>query len=71
MVKQESESVTDDSSIANAHNTYFNEIGTNLASNMEQHTRTPESFLPNCNSWFKMHNVTVSEVHKKCYFSIK
>ena len=63
-VKQENQSVTDDSSIANTLNTYFNEIGTNLASNMEQSTSAPESYLPNCNSQFKMQNVTVSEVHK-------
>ena len=63
-VKQENQSVTDDSSIANTLNSYFNEIGTNLASNMEQSTSAPESYLPNCNSQFKMQNVTVSEVHK-------
>ena len=63
-VKQESQSVTDDSSIANTLNTYFNEIGTNLANNMEQSTSAPESYLPNCNSQCKMQNVTVSEVHK-------
>ena len=63
-VKQENQSVTDDSSIANTLNTYFNEIGTNLARNMEQSTSAPESYLPNCNSQFKMQNVTVSEVHK-------
>ena len=31
---------------------------------MEQSTSAPESYLPNCNSQFKMQNVTVSEVHK-------
>ena len=31
---------------------------------MEQSTSAPESYLANCNSQFKMQNVTVSEVHK-------
>ncbi len=62
--KHESQSVTDVSSITNAFNTYFNEIGINLASNMEQSSRSPETYLPNCNSQFQMQNTTVIEVYK-------
>ena len=63
-VKHESQSVTDVSSITNAFNTYFNEIGINLASNMEQSSRSPETYLSNCNSQFQMQNSTVIEVYK-------
>ena len=63
-VKHESQSVTDVSSITNAFNTYFNEIGINLASNMEQFSRSPETYLSNCNSQFQMQNTTVIEVYK-------
>ncbi len=63
-VKHESQSVTDVSSITNAFNTYFNEIGINLASNMEQSSRSPETYLSNCNSQFQMQNTTVIEVYK-------
>ncbi len=63
-VKHESQSVTDVSSITNAFNTYFNEIGINLASNMEQSSGSPETYLSNCNSQFQMQNTTVIEVYK-------
>jgi hypothetical protein len=56
--------VTDASSISNTFNTYFNEIGTNLASNVEQSSNSPETYLPNCNSQFQMQNATVIDVHK-------
>ena len=56
--------LTDVFSITNTFNTYFNEIGINLASDMEQSSTSPETYLPNCNSQFQMQNDTVIEVHK-------
>ena len=61
-IKHENQSVTDASSISNTFNTYFNKIGINLASNVEQSSNSPETYLPNCNSQFQ--NATVIDVHK-------
>ena len=63
-IKHENQSVTDASSISNTFNTYFNEIGINLASNVKQSSNSPETHLPNCNSQFQMQNASVIDVHK-------
>ena len=37
---------------------------TTLASNLEQSSKSPETYLPYCNSHFKMKNITVINFHK-------
>ena len=63
-INQNGNRVTDDATIANTLNEYFNEIGPKLASDLSQSSRSPESYLLPCKSRFQIQNVTIHEVFK-------
>ena len=63
-INQNGNRVTDDATIANTLNDYFNEIGPKLASDLSQSSRSPESYLLPCKSRFQIQNVTIHEVFK-------
>ena len=56
--------ITDDATIANTLNEYFNEIGPELPSDLSQSSRSPESYLLPCKSRFQIQNVTIHKVFK-------
>ena len=63
-INQNGNRVTDDATIANTLNEYFNEIGPKLASDLSQSSRSPESYLLPYKSRFQIQNVTIHEVFK-------
>ena len=63
-ISQNGNRVTDDATIANTLNEYFNEIGPKLASDLSQSSRSPESYLLPCKSRFQIQNVTIHVVFK-------
>ena len=50
--------------ITNVLNSHFNEVGTNLAKDMPQSSRMPESYLTFSNTEFNIQNVSVTKVYK-------
>ena len=50
--------------IAKVLNSHFNEVGTNLAKDMPQSSRMPESYLTFSNTEFNMQNVSITIVYK-------
>lgn len=63
-VKNDGQSITDGPSIANTFNTYFNEVGPDLARDLAPSSMLTESYMSSCNSRFQMQNVTVTAVYK-------
>ena len=63
-ISQNGNRVTDEATIANTLNEYFNEIGPKLASDLSQSSRSPESYLLPCKSRFQIQNVIIHEVFK-------
>jgi hypothetical protein len=55
-------SVTEPKQIADAFNTFFNNIGTQLADALPVTNITPESFITPANSSFEIHTVSIEKV---------
>ena len=60
-ISQNGNRVTDEATIANTLNEYFNEIDPKLASDLSQSSRSPDSNLLPCKSQFQIQNVTIHE----------
>ena len=63
-INQSGKRITDDHRIANTLNEYFSEVGPQLAANLSQSLKSPESYLVRCKSHFQIQNVTIQEVFK-------
>ena len=63
-IQHNNQNFTKRDEIANALNSHFNEIGTNLAKDMPQSSRMPESYFTFSNTEFNIQNVSITKVYK-------
>ena len=63
-IQHNNQNFTKRDEIANVLNSHFNEVGTNLAKDMPQSSRVPESYLTFSNTEFNIQNVSVTKVYK-------
>ena len=63
-LKVNGESITKQDSIADALNTYFNEIGPYLASNLPDSNTIPENYISPCDTSFEFSEILPLDVHR-------
>ena len=63
-IQHSNQNFTKGDEIANVLNPHFNEVGTNLAKDMPQSSRMPESYLTFSNTEFNIQNVSITKVYK-------
>ena len=57
-------SITNSDSIADALNTYFNDIGSDLADNLPESHIAPETYIIPCNTNFELRKISPNETHR-------
>ena len=63
-IQHNNQNLTKRHEIANVLNSHFNEVGINLAKDIPQSSRMPESYLTFSNSEFHIQNVSLTKVYK-------
>ena len=63
-IQHNDQNLTKRDEIANVLNSHFNEVGTNLAKDMPQSSRMPESYLTFSNTEFNIQNVSITKLYK-------
>ena len=56
-------SITNSDSIADALNTYFNDIGSDLADNLPESHIAPAAYITPCDTSFELRKISPNEVH--------